>query len=182
MTEQNLNQINNFTPNPAKRGNQSKKLIFLILVCLILIVAAGLFYSFFSIQNEPPVADTTETKTTPDINKIIVAKAEVGELVEGFPSDLIVDKDAIITGSAENVSNDPKVQFLVTTYKTNLSSSVIYQRYKNYFESNDWNIKILDSSNQFPLYANNITGGQLSIQFVKEEGSNLIFILFYKIR
>jgi hypothetical protein len=184
MIEPNLNQNTNPIPNTPKPAccDLFKKPIFWIVLGVVLVVVSALLYVLPLINKPAIIEEAKPVDNSPKISEILIKGAPQGKLVEGFPADLIVDKSAVITGSAENNSSDPKIQFLVTTYKTELSFPVIYQRYKSYFESNNWNIQTPDTKDKLHLYANNTTQGWLNIQLVKEEKGNLVVILFNKIK
>jgi hypothetical protein len=183
-------QTQNLVPNPVSNEPPKpaccdlfKKPIFWIILGVILFIFAVILYFLPSLLNKPDaiIEETKPVTVTPDINKIIVEKAPQGELITGFPSGLIVDKSAIINGSAENVSNDPKTQILATSYKTELSATVINQKYLDMFKKEQWTIyNNNQSTNQLSIFAGKASLGSVNISYFKNAEGNFVVILFHK--
>jgi hypothetical protein len=184
MIEPNLNQNFNLTPNTPPATFLKKPLLWIIIGVVILIVIALAFYVFPSLIKKSPIAsekDTAAKVLTPDINKILVEKAPQGKVIEGFLSGLIVDKDAVIRGSAENASNDPATRVFATSYDTKLSLAVVNQKYLDFFKKNDWVMgdNRIDK-NSFSLFAHHAVQGSVNINFFENGETNLVVILFNK--
>lgn len=146
MIESNLSQVSNL---PSKPVNQTsfKRPVFIIILVLVVLGLCALGYYF--IQNNKKLV----------VNDVFVEQAEDGQLLEGFPEGLIIDKNAVIVASAENVSNTPGLRVFVTSYKTNLSLEQLEKGYTDFIKANGFNVVSNSSKEQ----------GSLSIMAVSKD-------------
>jgi hypothetical protein len=171
---------NNMGGNKSKGSKKSGQVIGII-VLVVLVVLAVVFAAYFWKGQKPvivPVVKTVATSTSP-----FLQKAEPGQIVIGFPKELIVDKKATKISSAENVSKDPKSQFLVTTYRSTESIDALEKAYVSFFKTNKWTV-LADKKGTASLNMGAfLTGfGNTSINIFKDNKSqdNFVIVLFYK--
>jgi hypothetical protein len=120
-----------------------------------------------------------QSKVSPRELPVIVKQADKGKLLEGFISGLIVDKNAVITGSAENGFKSGFFQnttALVTSYDTKLSIDVLKQKYSDYFKSNNWTTAPTQPAS-LEMAASKADVGSVQISFVKGSGKNSVIVL-----
>lgn len=164
----------------------TKAAIITVIVSVICFIGIyGILFVFpigFGGSNDLVLQDSSSKTVQPKPEAVIVKKAKPGELVEGFPKELIVSTDAKIRGSAENLSKSSNTQFLVSSYETSENISKIEEYYLDYFEKNGWQVVNKKQINQnLLLTAFSTTTGLVNINSFVKADSNVIIIAFNKI-
>jgi len=133
---QNIQPIPTLLPEAPKSHNKVILIISAVVALLIIALAA-----YFFIMKKPvaPVAEPV-VHQAPDPAKILVAEAPAGKLMDGFLPELIVGVNPVITGSAQNTTNDPTKQLIVTSYETKDSFDTLQKAYEAFFKKNQWNV------------------------------------------
>jgi hypothetical protein len=116
----------------------SKKPVFWIVLGLILLLIAVVAFSFFG----TPATPSPTTNTGDLVQSTVLKRAPVGQLVEGFPKELILDKGAKLVDSAEYQSPTPGDKKLEATYATGKSLDEIRKSYLSYFQKEGWKVLV----------------------------------------
>lgn len=168
-----MNEIetNNFNqlPQPKKLAFL-KKPVFWAIIIAVLIIATAVFVFLKPTKISVPEA-------------VILEEAPKGQLLVGVPSGLIVDPNAVITGSAENQINNPETQLLVSSYNTRLTGEEIEAKYKEFFTADSWQILQTNKiGNQLSIVAMKDAQNMVSISFFQKDGEagNLVVVSLYK--
>jgi hypothetical protein len=147
----------------------------MVLVAVLVLIVTVIF---------PMNKSGIQSKVSPRELPVIVKQADKGKLLEGFIRGLIVDKNAVITGSAENGFKSGFFQnttALVTSYDTKLSIDVLKQKYSDYFKSNNWTTAPNQPAS-LEMTAGKADVGSVQISFVKGSGKNSVVVLLIPIK
>jgi hypothetical protein len=177
-----LNQpIQNLNQDLKPKGGQEffKKPVFLVIVAIVVVAIICAFYFLGSYPKLSQTGTTTPVANFP----VILERAPKGKVVADFPADLVIPKDAVITGSAENSTDNPQSRLLVTSYETSMNFTALEKAYRTYFGTNKWTIiSNRVTEQQFSMMAYLEPFGAVTISASKKMSSknNTVMILFYK--
>lgn len=127
-----------FDQNPASSPSPAlaapgffKKPVFWVIVAVV--VALALIVSVWFLFSDKAPQTGEEIPPPPEI-----LAQEIGKLLPDVPVGLVVDEDAAKISSAENSMPDPTKRLIVSSYETNLSFAQLEQKYKDFFETQEW--------------------------------------------
>jgi hypothetical protein len=171
--EENINVTNLKKPKNQK--------IIGIVVLVALVVVAVLFASYFWKNNVAQQVPVSKNTSNIDPN-VILQKAKSGEVVAGFPKELIVDKNATNITSAENASKDPSKRLIVSSYQTTESFDSLDKMYNAFFKTQGWVVyqdkKDSKSLNIVAGLPNNKNGINIIAFKNNQTSKNLVMMLF----
>jgi len=108
----------------------------------------------------------------------VLTSAPKGEIIAGFPKELILDKAAEV-GSSYSLSYNANLNQYSASYNSALSMNKLYGQYKSYYEDNGWTITndIAKYQSSRGLYAMN--GDSESSVGIFDEGKTRNVIVNY---
>lgn len=126
--------------------NKIQKIIFISAVVLLVVVAA---IAGTARKKNPAATNTANNQLTQEQQKAAENKteAQAGQLISGFPTDLILNKDAQ-TNQSYAVSYQLQNQYSAEV-KTNDTVASTYQAYLDYFSKNGY--QVVNKSSQASL-------------------------------
>mgnify|MGYP001594989863 FL=1 len=130
---------------PQTKSFFKNPIFLVVLVFLILILGALAYYLL-------PKSNTPDNKPKEfAVSDVFVKQADNGQLVEGFPAGLVVDKDAVILASAESVTANPNLRSFGISYKTKLTSKELEKKYLDFIKANNFSVTSNQSKDQGSL-------------------------------
>jgi len=114
----------------------------MVLIVVAVAILAGIIL-YVSLRNGPS-APAAQPSTTALGSPAFAPK---GELVSGFPKELILDNSAAITGSY-SINYSSSTNQYTAEWNSSSSMSALYDAYKAYLPAHDWSI--LNDITKFP--------------------------------
>ncbi|GAC1413561.1 MAG: hypothetical protein NVSMB66_5710 [Candidatus Doudnabacteria bacterium] len=109
-----------------------------VLLVLLLIILAGAGYVYTRKTNK---IDTSQNSKAPAIKK---TDAPQGQVVSGFPKELILDPKAT-TNQSYTVDYSKQNQYTVTL-KSDMTPKAIFTAYSDYFKQNGYTVKNVNNA------------------------------------
>jgi hypothetical protein len=151
-----------------KKNKKTLSFIGSVILVIVLLIAGWYFW-----QNYKKPAGSNLPKFDP--KSVIVQMADEGKILTEVPAGLVVDKNAKILGSAENVSQDPNSKIFVTSYVTEFSVNEIKKGYSDFAKNNNYSVPGDSQSG-----GENIDGGAIGMTFIAKDFSNFFIVTFSK--
>lgn len=104
----------------------SKFIISLIIVVVVAAIVVAFYFNFLKFRQE------TETSTGP-----MPVYAAQGEIIGGFPKELILDEQARVQESY-TITYDEHLKQYTVSFQSDLQATTLFNEYKRYFVAQEW--------------------------------------------
>ena len=115
-----------------------KTSVFVVLILVVVGLCALGYYLVNKIRSDRPETLSQNQDFKPKSLKLVLDRAPVGEIIEGFPPELILSEDAVIIDSVEQDANVKNGQILITRFVTKANPTILSGQYKDYFANKKW--------------------------------------------
>lgn len=151
----------------AIHAPSSKFIIALIIIVVVAAIVGALYFNFSKFQEE------TESVRAP-----APVYAAQGEIVRGFPAELILDEGARVEQSYI-IEYAPNLKQYTATYSSAASMTSLFSRYRQFFQTNGWDItnEITDQAASRGLYAHYIAD-EVSVAIIDGAASRQIIVSY----
>lgn len=120
---------------------QQKKMLFAAVVAVVVVVVAG----FFLLRKQPGSTGPAPIQPPPQYVPVVAPK---GEVIAGFPKELILDDKAMVAGSYA-INYNEKLNQYTATFTSSQKMLALYDSYLAYFSKNGWTVT--NKNTKYPI-------------------------------